>query len=455
MKAWAKALVAGLLAATPATATAQWDYGVHYPNGTAAVNHIYGPRGMFKPVTGINYPFNFYQQQEYNNSCTVAPVPVDRGALINAPGVTSAPDKDCHLLFDANDDKMIDLGANGLAFVEHNGFNGEGRKVQRTFEQMWFDDNWLARYMAIAYGRPQPAGLWAPNDYNRWAIVGGDTSNWSSNLNPWTGDYFDHRTYTGLYNFQTSGCSGWVPPAMVDWYGWISRSGATYDAANQRYDYPNVTEDYHYGFFLLFTQKMLASGLCNATHERNLLQHAVSLRSQILSRQVVNPQGELLGWVTERDNPVTLINTETIAANVLGLGAGGRYAFEAGKMPMRQGSGNYFLRPHNVLSAVKDLSNPGMLNFGPYLIFPTGTVSVDFYLRSPGASGNVANLDIYDANSGQVLASRVVTAQDFGGSSDWQRIRLNSQNVNPNNSLEFRVYWLGGSNLDIAQILVR
>lgn len=450
----AAAFAAAVLSAAPAVS--QLTYGVHYPDGKAAVDFMYSPDGNFKPLAPLEYPYNFYAPAEYNNSCDSSGVPTDRSALIaysNGPRKTTTPDKDCHLLFDLNGDGELDGVVGGSAFIEHNGVDSTGAKTSTEFNNFWFDDNWLARYMSAVYARPQPTGLWAPSDYNRWAIIGGDTSNWSQNLNPWGTGFFDHLSFRGLYNLITSSCLQGSNSATAEWVNWINQSGAAYNDQDQRFDYPNVNEDYYYGFFLILTQKMIDAPDCSPLRHF-LTQHAVSLRSQILSRQIKNGSGTRLGWVTNRNDPQTLINTETTALNVLGLGAGGRYAFEPGRAPMFKGPGNYFLRHHNALSAVRFHSSPGMMNFGPYVNFPTGQMDVEFHMRSPGATGLVATVDIYDANWGIILSSQQVFANRFTGN-DWIKFPLSAQVYNPNNNLEFRVYWHGTSNLDLAHIQVK
>lgn len=448
----AATFVAMVMGATPASANP--SYGQHEPHGRAAVDFLYGPQGTYRTLGNLEYRYNYYLPAQYNNICDTSSVPNDRQALINyATGSrqTTTPDKDCRLLFDLDGDGTINSPASGSAFQEHSGVGVNGTVIGTPFNNFWFDDNWLARYMSVAYGRAHPAGLWTNAAYNRWAIIGGDTSYWSQNQDPYGTQYFDHITFNGLRAFQTGNYS----TAVSLWNQWIIKSQAYYDAADQRYVYPEVRSDYYYGFFLVWTQQMITSGAFTGSNLSSLIQHAVSIRSNLLSRQVVGNDGTLLGWVTERDNPSSLINTETTSLNVLGLGAGGRYAFEAGRWPMFSGNGNYFLRPHNVLSAVKDLSIPGTPVFGPYRNFPTGPITVDFYLRTPAPSGNIGTIDIYDSASGNVLVSRVVKTSDMATQNRWTRLTLTASNYNPGNSLEFRVYWSGTSNLDIAYIQVR
>jgi hypothetical protein len=122
---------------------------------------------------------------------------------------------------------------------------------------------------------------------------------------------------------------------------------------------------------------------------------------------------------------------------------------------MRMADRNYYVRPHNVLSAVSGLSSPGHMTYGPYANVPAGSYQVDFFLRSPQPVGKMATLDVYDSNAGVVLASRDVQAADMVQGNDWTRITLNVPVTNARNSLEFRTWWWGTSNLDVAAIRVR
>jgi hypothetical protein len=181
----------------------------------------------------------------------------------------------------------------------------------------------------------------------------------------------------------------------------------------------------------------------------------MALRSNILSNQE-RSGSTFLGWRSNIHDTGSLINTESVAVNALALGAASKYVFEAGRAPLLSSAGGYFLRPHNVLSAdVSGGSRPGHMTYGPYWTLPAGTYDVDFFLRAPSPSGTVATVDVYDSSTGQILVSRALGSADFTSGNRWTRVTLRAQVSNPSNSLELRVWWHGGSNLDIACIAVR
>ncbi len=444
----------GLLCANTAHADQGFTYGRHYPNGQAAADFMYGNQGMYRSITNLAAPYNYYTPSQYNNLCDTSQRKNDLNALVaygsDPTHQSTTPDKDCHLLLDLNGDGSLDRSGGGYAFIEHNGIGDRGVSQTNSFNNFWFDDNWLARYVALAYSKPQPYGLWAPNDFVRWAIVGGSTSQWNRNRLPYTNNFFDQISLIGLYDVSTGDCAG----ALSQFNTWVSKSGATYDSPNQQYNYPNVSYNYYYGLFKIFTEKTLKYCSYPIPIQDKLIQHNISIRSKILDNQVVNGSA-LLGWITDIGNSGSLINTETTSAQILGLGAGGRYAFEAGRAPMAFSNNNYFVRPQNWISAVIGQSTAGTLVFGPSMKFPVGAMTVDFFLRAPTPVGTVAGLDIYDGSSDTVLALHTVTASEIRQGNIWTKITVSTSVTNLNNSLQFRVYWPGGSNLDVAYVQVR
>jgi hypothetical protein len=440
---------------THAFADQQFSYGRHYPNGNSAVSYLYGSNGTFRNMVNVNYPFSLYKISDFNNFCNLNGRLIDINALIaNSTGTnqSTAPDKDCHVLLDTDSDGLPNSSGDGnYAFQEHLGYGQRGILKGSAFNQFWFDDNWVARYVAIAYGRQQPYGLYAPLNYNRWSLIGGDTSFWSLNKNPYVTSFLDHRSFRGLYEVSRANYG----QALAEWNGWLSLSGATYNSSTQRYDYPNAYANYYYGFARIHVENMIKYGGYSGATLDDLIQHSVSLRSQILSNQEIDSSGNLLGWISDIGNSNSLINTETSSVQILGLSAGGRFAFEAGKSPMQFTANNYFIRSHNVISAVVGLSTAGTPVFGPSMNFPTGPMAVDFYLRSPRPNNTVARIDIYDGATSTVLTSRNIIAAQMKGGNQWTKISLTANITNVSNSLQFRVYWPGFSNLDVAFVQVR
>lgn len=419
------------------------SYCQHYPQGKAAVDYLYGPNGTWKAMSNMEYIWNYYQVYATPSH------PFNVGALISyADGthMTTTRDAGGYLLLDFNQDGEVDVSGGGEAFHEHSGKGVNGQSTGAPFTNFWFDDNWLARYMSIAYGRPQPFGLYVPSGFNRWTIIDGDGAQWT----PYNYDYYDTLALDGLYYLS----QGNTPAATSKWDLMLAKSQYHYDNANQRYVYTDIAYNYYLGLFKILTDKLIDSGLVGSAKQIELLQHSVSLRSNIISNQEANGSN-LLGWRTGIGDTVSLINTETTSVNTLALGVDCTYVFEAGRSPLFMNNQNYFLRPHNALSAVNGLSGPGFMTYGPYWNFAPGSYQAEFLLRVPLPSGTVATLDIYDASTGTQLAQRTVIAADLLPGNQWTRITFNFNVTNPGNSLEFRTYWHGGPNMDVAYIRVR
>lgn len=435
-------IIGGLFWINVQPAAMTYQYGVHYPNGAGAINYIYGPDGTWKTIDQIEYGWNYYQEHASTTH------PYNRTDLINyANGsrFTTAPDINAHLLLDLNHNGQPLITDNVAAFYEHNGKGKANLSLVAPFTNFWFDDNWVARYMSRAYGRPEPYGLSYYNDFTRWQILSGDITNWS----PYNQDHFDTLALDGLYYLAKDK----VGIAYDLWRQLRDKSGYVYDLLNQRYQYPNIQENYHLGLFKILTEKLLADNSITIAQQNELLQHSISLRSNILSNQERQNQA-FYGWVSAIGSAHSLMNTETIAVNVLALGAGAKYSYEAGRAPIAT-SGNYFLRSHNVFSAVAGLSPAGYMTDGPGLNLPTGTYSIDFLVRGPDPVGPVARIEVYDATSDKVLVQQEVSTFDLAPSNQWTRLSLKLKLEEPDNRLEFRLYWYGSTNLDLALLQVR
>ena len=440
----------------------QFDgYGVHYPEGLAAVQYLYGPEGTFKEYGALQNIYGYYSGWTGGPSGNQTPTGVDTSlqsqliAYANGTQATTTPDSNDHVLDRVPAGGEITFGSPYPAsFEEHDGRGVGGAAEGQPFSQFWFDDNWFARYVSVAYGAPQPFGLWATTDFNRWQILGLDASNWT----PYGSASPDDLALDGLYSLATGNVSG----AVSTWNTLLSIAGTAYDAGNQRYTYPGLTAEYYLGLFKILTDRILQAGVDAATTS-TLIQHSVALRSNILSDQQ-QENGAPIGWVTgnnttDRNDPSSLINTETTVADVLGLGAGAHLSFEVGRAPLStpapSSAGKFFLRPHNVLSAVVGLSPTGMMSYGPYMNLPAGSHTVDFYLRAPNPTGDVAYVDINDATANTVLASQEVMGSELTTGNAWTRISVPVTVASASDALEFRIAWRGSTNLDAATIRVR
>lgn len=441
----------------PASAFAAFQYGRHYPNGVAAVEYIYSSEGTFKPLSSVTYGFNYYPE------CHTTAHQYGRQWLIN--NVTgsfqaTALDADGHLLLDFNHDGEIDVTSGGSAFQEHNARGAGNAQVGQPFNMFWFDDNWLARYMAQAYGRQQPDGLHDygppgagaegtcdPDIRTRWRILGGDTR-WR----PYNGDQFDRLALDGLYHLAL----GDLQAAVNKWRAILDKSGYFYDFHTGVHEYPEFHENYHIGLFKILTEQLIASGQLGTYWESQLIQHSVDLRGVIVASQQRDATHRYLtGWTSGRPAGTHIMNTESIAINSLALGAGARTAFVPGQAPMFAQPNGYVSDATGVLSADDLTATRGHMTYGPYLEYPAGTYTVDFVVRAFGPSGTVADLDVYDARAGRILAQRSITSTALGSEGRWVRVSLPITVGATPNQLEFRTWWHGNSPFQIAEIRVR
>lgn len=441
------AFVLMLAGAVSQAQTSLATYGQHYPHGRAAVAHLYNPaNGTWREQSPLSYNYNFYDHCTPPNDPN-HPFNKDKVIEDGAKWNVTAPDANCLILSDLNNSgEITDENPAGYAFHEHSGRGTGGNLNASPFYAFWFDDNWVARYMAAAYGRPLPTGLHDHGYRIRWRQVGGDNSHWSpypANNHP------DQIALNGIYEINRSNFYG----ALWNWTTLKNLSGGTYDSADQRYEYPNIHETYHLALWAILSERLLAASP-DFDGREDVLQHAVSIRSNLLSMQERNTAGGRLGWRSEFGKPESLINTETTALSVLALGANTNWVLEPGYTPLLKAAGNYFMRPHNALSAVVGLSSPGHMVYGPYWNLQPGIYDIDFSLRAPSNAGNMplATVDVFDGSA--ILASAVVSTSTMPGNNEWLRYRLTVSVTNPTNSTEFRLYWHGNANLDVGPVRI-
>ena len=92
--------------------------------------------------------------------------------------------------------------------------------------------------------------------------------------------------------------------------------------------------------------------------------------------------------------------------------------------------------------------------YGPNQQYPTGNFTADFILRAASPVGKVATVDVFDATTQQVLAVKDVFASDHSGGDIWKKVELSFPVTHSGNSIEFRIWWYGNSNMDAAAIRV-
>ena len=66
----------------------------------------------------------------------------------------------------------------------------------------------------------------------------------------------------------------------------------------------------------------------------------------------------------------------------------------------------------------------------------------------------MATIDVLDTQTNQVLVSQDVQAKDMICGNDWTIISLNFTVTSSDNRLEFRTYWHGTADMDIAVVRV-
>jgi hypothetical protein len=417
-------------------------YGQHMPNGVSAVNYMMGSDGTWRQATNVAYTYNYYQRWGHEGH----PFNFSQLTYEAQFGNRTTRDVDGRLLWDSNQDLVLDTNNGGFSFFENNGRGPGGAIRGPPFYLFWFDDNWLARFATEAYGRQAPDGLYEPNQYIRWRPVDGSTAYWNKYAST---TLVDQVVLNGLYELGRQNPNA----AYTHWIEGLNASSPVWNSNDQRFDY-NLPTAYHLGLMAMLGGQLMTIPDISLTQRAEIRQHYISMRSQLLSRQE-RSGSTLLSW---RDNQIgALMNTETMACGALGLCANATRCYEPGIAPMSSCSGcNYFLRPHNVISAVQGLSSPGHVVYGPYQPLPrTGNFAAYFYLRAPSPSGNMVDLDVFNASTGQVVARSVVNASSFMSGNGWTEIVLNFSNFNASHVYEYRVWWHGTANLDVGPIRIK
>ena len=438
-----QACCALVLATQAADSSAAPLFGQHFPQGSDAVAYLYGPNGTWREQTNVYYGWNFYKH------CETPSHPYDARAMLRESSVvnSTAPDSNCIILGDFNNNgEIADETIGGHAFHEHAGRGVAGEQTELPFYQFWFDDNWVARYVAETYGRPHPIGLHDFGHPVRWCVVGGDNSQWRPY--PESSPHIDQIALNGLFKLNAGDFDG----ALAAWNAIKNSSGAVYDATRSRYDYPFAIQSiYYHGLWAILSERLLAARAVFG-QQSEVLQHAISLHAALLELQESDADGNRLGWRTgtiER----ALINTETTSLAVLALGAQASWVLEPGHEPLRSAAGNY-THEHERLSAVAGQSVPGHVVFGPFWTLEPGNYDVEFALRSPAdrVESRLATIDVYDGTT--VVATKAIEGADAPAGNQWRRYRLAAEIRSASNLTEFRVFWHGAYDLDLSSIRV-
>ena len=412
----------------------KFRYGKHFPNGVAAVGHIYSIKGTWKEMKPLEYRWNYYQQYATPKH------PFDKETLIryaNGQKFTTCRDANGYLLWGNGERDEIDPNAHGFAFHEHNAIGKDGRIGGNPFTQFWFDDNWLARHMSEAYGKQHPAGLRNIKKFLRWRIMSGDSSFW----NPYGSDHFDTLALDGLFYLSKND----IEKAKLKWKRILEKAQSRYDGSIQQYVYDKIHENYHLGLFGILNGFLFQL----EPNSIEFLNHYISIRSNIISNQEIDTNNNLLGWRSDRTRDNSLINTESVSVNSLALSVDSLMTFEVGKHPLKMDSHNYYIRPYNVLSAVRGLSRAGRMIIGSIQL-TKGNYKIHFFLRSPvELIRRIANIQLIQF--GRILNN--FNVEKLNSDNNWTMISLKFDVEDGN--FEFILNWSGYQNLDLSCVRIQ
>ncbi|UHA73730.1 RHS repeat domain-containing protein [Paenibacillus sp. 481] len=107
-------------------------------------------------------------------------------------------------------------------------------------------------------------------------------------------------------------------------------------------------------------------------------------------------------------------------------------------------------------SATPQQDKEGHLNYGPYVRdLATGTWETSWSLmidNHTADNAKVARLEVYDYETGKILASREISRKQFSQPNTTQYFDLKFTNLTPSHRLEFRVYWYGNAKITVKNI---
>lgn len=452
-------LVAGSCSTYVRNTASQFRYGRHWPQGLEAMQSLYDPTyGTWRRVENLSQVYNYYKWDGVERPYFGDGIPADRDATIHhasRPGVQhTCRDADGNVLFDQDDDGHKN-SAGGYSFIEHGAIGAGGVRNPRhnPFNQLWFDDNYVARIAAQAAGTPLPAGLHPVNRSIRWSALEGNTQTFAPYPSPWS--FPDQLALNGMRSLAVGDHGGALALANA----LIARINPYYDASGGVYRFHGLQEAYHVGLSKIFLDHLLDMSSLDCGSVDKVIELSMSLKTMLLEQQLVHGSWiwptKRLGWLSTPGDTNSLANTETTAVNSMALGSMARWVFEP-HWGLYQSANNYFIRPTGAFSAVTGLSRPGFMTYGPYWSFGAGEAQVDFFLRAPNPDcGALAYLDVFDATNGRVLSSVEVPSQvPLRGSMVWTKVTLQAT-LPADASIEFRTYWHGQCNLDVGQIRLR
>lgn len=122
--------------------------------------------------------------------------------------------------------------------------------------------------------------------------------------------------------------------------------------------------------------------------------------------------------------------------------------FQASQLPSQTGS---LINSHRFAKPIVD--QPGFINFGPYFPLRKGSYEVAFsYKSAAAASESIGWIDVFNATSGVQLIQIPLN----GTSNVTSELKIDFKLTQwQSNSLEFRTYWNGASDLEVRDISLR
>ena len=418
-------------------------FGMHFPHGVNVVNFTYGPAGMFKNPRKLSYTLNYYKQ--YGTDLH----PFDKEMLIQysrKDNHTTCRDANGYLLFSENDFPNTTIINADYSFHEHCGLN-RNLELFIPFNNYWYDDNYLARFMADAYDKPSPHGITPRSGFIRWKILGGQLKGWQLYNSTF---HVDQIALDGIYQFHT----GQFDSALDHAYGLLSKSNYTWNTTSESFMYAAIAETYHIGLIKVLIDLIVDKG--NSFSSRivlELLQHSISIKHLLLER--ISKNSTLMaGWVTNL-NPLdtsSLINTETNVISSIALGANAYWTFEPNISPMQplRGSAN-----NHILSISRVRDSFGYVLSGPYVNIPTGSYSVQFTMRFKSLGDKCISIQVIDSSQNDTLAIKNISSIFAKTGTNWTVDGVQFEVSNMRNVMEFRVYWTGACDLDLNIIRVK
>ena len=352
--------------------------GKHHPYGNNAMTYIYSSDGFWKSLQHLDYTYEKYVASA-NHPFSAAEF--DKG--IAKGQYLTCKDEEEHLFGDLNSDGILDSNLQSYyAFNTHNGRTGANvnHATISPANSFFYSTNYLGRILANIYGTDIPFGLATYNDKIKWSILSG----YNGPAYLYTGEVSlttaSDYALKGIYYLD----SNQQPQALTIYNSLITFLAPSYNAnfSIMEYNYSNLLSNYDLALTLIFI-----SSFYYTTRDDTALQHSVSLRSILLTRQqqsttVYSTSVVKTGWLNVDG---VLAFTETALA-IIALGIGADLTYEILLPPFTSGGASpnnvtrlqNHHRYHKILTDYWPTTNIGS---GPSVTLPLGIVNFEMYVR--------------------------------------------------------------------------